>query len=144
MTDCAILPPPANPDGPCRADRNGFTLLEVMVALAITAMVLSALLGLTNRLIGVHARLRHTTQATQLAQYKMAELETGQLAGEDAEGAFVAPFEEYRWQVAIAGTPFAAVRQVTVAVRWDGGQPHQAVELVSFLMPRESADEPTE
>jgi hypothetical protein len=115
-----------------------------MVALAITAMVLTALLGLTNRLIGVHERLRRTTQATQLAQYKMAELETGHLPGEDAEGAFGTPFEDYRWQITVAGTPFATIRQVTVAVRWDDGQPHQAVELVSFLMAKESADAPSE
>ncbi|WP_455371857.1 prepilin-type N-terminal cleavage/methylation domain-containing protein, partial [Petrachloros mirabilis] len=54
---------------------NGFTLLEVVIAIAILALALPILLGLRNWDLDLHARAADITTATFLAQEKLAEAE---------------------------------------------------------------------
>jgi len=115
---------------------SGFTLLEVMIALAIVAVALVTLLGLTTRSLTLNERVQRITQATLLAQQRLAEIETGaaqEPPGEAASGHFSPPFDGYRWRVNYVETPLAAVRQVTVAVIWGKEEKNEAVELSSFL-----------
>ncbi len=58
-----------------RRSRSGFTLLEVMVAVAILALALTAIFSSEAGAIKVHHRARKTTVATLLARCKMAEIE---------------------------------------------------------------------
>ncbi|PLX78215.1 MAG: type II secretion system protein GspI, partial [Desulfuromonas sp.] len=98
---------------------SGFSLLEVMIALAIVSIALMSLLSLGNRSIGVNDRLQRVTQATLLAQHKMAETETaGTGQGQATAGVFDEPFEMYRWRLEYTGTPLPSVSQVTVTVAW--------------------------
>ncbi|MFK7985279.1 MAG: prepilin-type N-terminal cleavage/methylation domain-containing protein [Sandaracinaceae bacterium] len=53
----------------------GFTLLEVMVAVAILALAMTAIFSSEAGAIRVGARARHMTTATLLARCKMAEIE---------------------------------------------------------------------
>ena len=118
--------------------QGAFTLLEIMVALAIISIAMIALLGLGNRSIGVHDRLQHLTQATLLAQQKMAESELeARLGGvaqlDDSSGEFEEPFSDYRWRVAINTTPLPAVQMVTVSVLWGDEDRNEVVDVTSFL-----------
>jgi len=119
------------------SDSAGFTLLEVMIALAIIAITLVSLLGLANRSIGVNGRIQKMTQATLLAQEKMAETEVaarqGQLAPADNEGAFDKPFDEYRWRIRFQDTPISRVKQVTVTVLWGNENKNELVDIDSFI-----------
>ena len=117
---------------------GAFTLLEIMVALAIISVAVVALLSLGNRSIGVQGRLQHLTQATLLAQQKMAESElqarqggVGQLA--DSNGTFAEPFANYRWEIAIDDTPLPTVQMVTVTVLWGEAERNEGVDVTSFL-----------
>jgi general secretion pathway protein I len=118
----------------------GFTLLEVMIAVAIVAIALVTLLGMGNRSIDINGRLQKITQATLLAQHKMTEIETrapsdGELQLE--EGVFDAPFEQYRWQVAYEEMPLLQeVHLVTVTVAWGDAARNELVDLSSFLRRR--------
>ena len=58
-------------------DDNGFTLLEVLIALAIVGIALVTLIGLETRTILLAERQQRVTQATLLAQGKMTEIEIG-------------------------------------------------------------------
>ena len=58
-----------------RKRRAGFTLLEVMVAVAILAIALTAIFSSEGGAIKVHHRARKTTVATLLARCKMGEIE---------------------------------------------------------------------
>ncbi len=120
------------------SEQRAFTLLEIMIALAIVGVAMVALLSLGNRSIGVHDRLQHLTQATLLAQQKMAESElearrdgVAQMA--DSAGAFAEPFTDYQWRIEINNTPLPAVQMVTVTVLWGEEERNEAVDVTSFL-----------
>ena len=107
-----------------------------MVALAIIATVLVALLGLQSRTIKLSDRQQKVTLATMLAQERMSEIEIAaesSSSGQDDDGRFGQPFENFRWQVKFEPTPLAAVRMVTVTVAWGEEYSNEDVALTSFL-----------
>jgi general secretion pathway protein I len=115
---------------------KGFSLLEVMIALAIVAIALVTLLGLSNRTILVQDRIQKLTRATLLAQQLMSEQElkpATERTWVPEEDVFAAPFEEFRWQVSYQDTLINQVKQVTVTVLWGEAEKNESVELVSFL-----------
>ncbi|MFA5516812.1 MAG: type II secretion system minor pseudopilin GspI [Desulfuromonadales bacterium] len=119
---------------------RGFTLLEVMIALAIIAISLVTLLGLSNRSIAVNLRLQMITQATLLAQQRIAEIELQASAPGFAfsteEGEFAEPFENYTWEVAYQDSPLPYLQIVTVTVVWGDKAKNEAVDLSSFVFRR--------
>jgi general secretion pathway protein I len=120
-----------------RSGRKGFTLLEIMIALAIVSIAMVSLLALANRSIAVHDRLQRITVATLLAQQKMAETEVnagnGSLQSTENKGVFSDPYAAYRWQVAYRDTPLPSVRMVTVTVFWGDAERNEMVDLSSFI-----------
>lgn len=120
----------------CQAKR-GFSLLEVMIALAIAGIALVSLLSLGTRSIGVHERLQRITQATLLAQQKMAETEASvQISRQDLnadEGIFDDPFSMYNWRLEYSETPLPSVRMITVTVVWGDEDKNEAVAIDSFV-----------
>jgi general secretion pathway protein I len=129
------------PQSPIPSPQSGFTLLEVMIAVAIVAIALVTLLGLSNRSIDINGRLQKITQGTLLAQHKMAEIETQPLTADrelqQEEGIFDPPFEQYRWRVAYEEVPMLTeVHMVTVSVAWGDAARNELVELSSFLSRR--------
>ncbi len=122
---------------PTKWRRSGFTLLEIMIALAIVSIAMISLLSLANRSISVHDRLQRITSATLLAQHKMAETEVNArnstLAGAETEGVFDSPYDEYRWRITFAETPLPSIRLVTVTVLWGDEERNEMVDLTSFV-----------
>lgn len=119
---------------------TGFTLLEVMIALALVSIGLIALLGLGNRSIAVGERVQRLTTATLLAQQKMTELELAAAAGSNLQadqGDFAPPYELFRWRSEFSTTPLASVRRVDVIVIWGDEKRNELVDLTSFLFGRE-------
>ncbi|MEJ2038346.1 MAG: prepilin-type N-terminal cleavage/methylation domain-containing protein [Desulfosarcinaceae bacterium] len=83
-------------------DRRGFTLLEVMVALAILAITLTSIYRLHAQTMVMSARARFYSQAPMLAQAKLAEMERkGIENSEDASGDFGDEHPGYSWSVRI-------------------------------------------
>jgi len=119
-----------------RCDK-GFSLLEVMIALAIVAIALVSLLGLSNRSILLQDNIQQLTRATLLAQQLMSEEELNaggkRLGWEDREDVFLEPFEMFRWQISYQETLIARVKQVTVTVIWGDPDKNEQVQLISFL-----------
>ena len=93
-------------DSHSRAVKNqptpGFTLLEVMVALAIIATVLISVYKLHAQSLTLAHETRFHGIAPFLAQQKMAEL-TGEQTDfpENETGDFGEDFPNFRWQVAV-------------------------------------------
>lgn len=52
-------------------NKNGFSIIEMLVVVAILAMALTALLGMASFSLGIQGLVRQTTQADNLAQEAM-------------------------------------------------------------------------
>lgn len=88
----------------------GFTLLEVMVSVAILALSLIVLFSFQGNTLQASGRAERMTTATMLARQKMVEieldLEKGMQAGEfpderTEEEHFETPFDDFRWKMQI-------------------------------------------
>lgn len=93
---------------------RGFTLLEVMIALAIMAVVVLSLLGSVNYHLGVIADERDSTAMTLLARSRMAEIEQAPAKG---EGTF-APFHpELTWKAELLPATLPGLQKLVVTVQ---------------------------
>ncbi len=78
----------------------GFTLLEVMVAVAIISIALVTLIGSQSQSVSLAGVSRVTLTASRLAREKLTELALADAENLGAEsGRFDEPFADYRWQV---------------------------------------------
>jgi general secretion pathway protein I len=86
-----------------KSSQTGFTLLEVMVAVAIIAMSFVSLLGSQSQSISISGIARFETTAAMLARAKLTEL---QLSGFDqvsnSAGQFEDEFVDYSWQTEVS------------------------------------------
>ncbi len=92
---------------------RGFTLLEVMVALAIMACVILTLLGSVNYHIGIIANERDSTTMTLLARNLMAE--SGDIPTK-GEGTFAPSHPELNWKTELLPTDYPGLQKFVVSV----------------------------
>ena len=80
----------------------GFTLLEIMVALSIIAIVLVSVYKMQAQTISMNLATRFYATAPLLAQFKIAEVEIANPGEQtDDSGDFGDEFPGYRWNVVI-------------------------------------------
>lgn len=94
----------------CNRCPNGFTLLEVMIAVAVIAIALVALLGSQARSLGRAGQTTFNTIAPLLASTKLVELEGRLVLPADGEGDFSPNQPDYRWRVKV-NDPFDGHRE---------------------------------
>ena len=121
-----------------RRRARAFTLIEVMVAIAILGIALVGLLGLHHQSMRSVIRAQQTTRASMLAQAVMTEAELerfpdlGSSRG-DFEASFRGEFRDFRWERMVeASGMFPDVRKVMVAIHYGPGFT-QSFSLVEFL-----------
>ena len=79
---------------------NGFTLMEVMVALSVVAIALMAIYRMHTQTLFMDARGRFDTMATLLAREKLADLDTVKLEEFSGDsGDFGNAHPGYAWQI---------------------------------------------
>lgn len=93
--------------------QRGFTLLEVMVALSIIAIVLVSVYRLHAQTVSMNNEVRFYATAPMLAQLKMAEIESESLKdlGDDS-GDFGDEFPDYRWNIVIDDVESTALENI--------------------------------
>jgi prepilin-type N-terminal cleavage/methylation domain-containing protein len=96
---------------------KGFTLLEVMVSLAIVGGLLVTLIYSLNYNLGIAGRHEFITTATILARAKMAEYEK---TPAEAKGSFPDPFSSYRYTVGVKDSPYPGISEMDVTVERNG------------------------
>lgn len=119
---------------------DGFTLIEVMVALTIVAFAFIGLLGLHNRNIALIARDQDLTRATLLARQFITEMELIEQVPDVgvSRGEFpTAP--GFRWGREVEETALPTVRRVHMKVVWDDNNPN-ACEIVYYIRDRREPD----
>jgi general secretion pathway protein I len=108
----------------------GFTLLEVMVALAVMSIVLVSVYRMHSQSLTMNAAARFYTQAPLLAQSKIAAFETLSAKGfpEDS-GDFGEQFPGYSWKVSqkdvtseVLGTVAEDLKQIDITVSYNDNQ----------------------
>lgn len=95
----------------------GFTLLEVMVAMAILAMTLVGVYQLQSQSISLATESRFRTSAALLAQSKMADVEAAaSLATRTEDGDFGPDYPQYSWRLEITDTELPRFKKIEVTV----------------------------
>ena len=113
---------------------SGFTLLEVMIALAILALVGVAFLRAQASSVHLVDESAQISLATLLAREKMAELESvgfpelGKSSGRGDE-----TFPQYSWEQIVSDTETPALRKALVRVLWMEGTTKRTLELVAYF-----------
>ena len=94
---------------------SGFTLLEVMIAVAIIAIALMALLDSQSQGLSLANESRFNTTASLLAQGKMAEIEaiTEKSNLVSGSGDFGDDFPDYAWQLSVQDVSFEGVDKIS-------------------------------
>ncbi len=96
----------------------GFTLLEVMVSIAIIAIALMAVLGSQSQGSSLANESKFNTTAAFLAQSRMAELEVLSLNDlGSGSGDFGDDFPEYRWEVSVQGLALEGLSMVSEKIK---------------------------
>lgn len=80
-------------------NRGGFTLIEVLVALVITALCASVFLGQLSRSARQQQVLENKTFATWVAQNTLAEYQLGTANGNIGSGSDIVEMANRRWQI---------------------------------------------
>lgn len=127
-----------------RSAREGFTLLEVVVALAILAAGMLAVIDLFSGSLRLSEGARDVSAAQVYASQRMEEalLAPAPVPGVES-GAFG---EKYRWETRTTrerpeeDSPFREVH-IRVTVSWDDGAGERAVDLVASRWERVQPDE---
>ena len=93
--------------------QRGFTLLEIMVALSIIAIVLVSVYKMHAQTVSMNNEVRFYATAPMLAQIKMAEIESESLEdlGDDS-GDFGDEFPDYRWNIVIDDVESTALENI--------------------------------
>jgi len=113
-------------DSCLRGEKYGFTLLEVMVSMAIIAITLTAVLGSQSQSVSFATEAKFSTTASLLAQGKMAEAEARKPEDLYSEsGDFGEDFPGYAWEVTVEDVFFSDPEnvsnhliQINVVVSW--------------------------
>jgi general secretion pathway protein I len=129
--------------------RPGFTLVEVLAALLLVAIVLPVVMQGISLATGAASAAKRRTEAASLAQSKLAELVgTEGWSGRVLSGRFDTldgdDAGDYAWRADVTPWTEQYVRQIDVHVTWDGPGGERRVTLSTLVYegkPEEETEE---
>jgi general secretion pathway protein I len=113
--------------------QGGFSILEVVVALTIAAIVLPVLIRSFSQGTRNQALIENRTTALYLLKLRMSEIEMlGELEAGTEEGEFGSD-SRFGWSSDIAESNTEGLYQVTVTVFWQERGQEKSVELSTYI-----------
>lgn len=114
---------------------RGFTLLEVLIALAILAIAMAAVARISAQMTDSSHELKRRLLASWVAENRMAERavqpvwpEVGIITGEADQAGLL-----LRWEENVSGTPNVAIRRIEIKVFDRSNEAHALAQLVGYL-----------
>ncbi|MBM4137460.1 MAG: type II secretion system protein [Nitrospira sp.] len=92
---------------------GGFTLLEIMIALAVIGGLLVTLIYTLNYHLGIAEKHEAITITSMLAKEKMAEIEKNPA---ETKGTFPEPYSDYHYMTYVKDTPYTGMSEISVTV----------------------------
>jgi general secretion pathway protein I len=118
--------------------RGGFTLIEMLVALAILAIALAAVQRSVTVSIDNAFELKQRLLASWVADNRLAELRatrlipaTGEVRGEETQAGIT-----FHWKSQVSTTPNPFVERVEIRVMATNDSDHALASLVGYLVNR--------
>jgi general secretion pathway protein I len=113
----------------------GFTLVEILVALAILAIAVAAVVSAVSGHVNNAAYLRDRTLAHWVAMNKIAELQVGGdwPAPGTQKGESLMAAQEWSWQVTVSATDDADVQRLDVSVFADKDHKESLAAMVGYV-----------
>ncbi|MBW1781906.1 MAG: type IV pilus modification protein PilV [Deltaproteobacteria bacterium] len=120
-----------------RQKDNGFTLLEVLIAILVLSVGLLGMASLTVGIINANRFSNDTTTATTLAQDKMEDIRRVGYASavSETKATMTSPNSDYKREVTVTDdSPATGMKSVSVKVYWGGGSKEDHnIELKTIL-----------
>lgn len=117
--------------------QHGFTLIEVVISIAILSIVLVTLVSVMNQTVATAAQSSALTGGVMLAQEKLAILgtEEGGIVPEPGTSAWESDdrYPRYTYRVVVEETPLPEVMQAVIEIRHDN---RAIFSLDSYLIKR--------
>lgn len=128
--------------GPFTPEDDGFTLLEVMVAICLLAIALTTLFGSQSQSVSLGATAMFNTQAPLLAQMKLAEFSKDLARPTSDSGDFADDFPGYQWKMVAEDAIMEkskllsklenTLQRITLTVSWDNDR--YSYQIQSYLL----------
>lgn len=109
--------------------RNGFTLLEVLVSLAILSATLILAYQVISGAVFAQERAEGWTKATLLGEAKIRELIDGFPEVQETEGTFPSPDDRYSWKLSVRQALHEDAREVHLEIGWEAAGERQRIVL---------------
>lgn len=118
-----------------RSTQRGFTLIEVLVALAVVSICLTAVFQQSSRSASSSARLQDKTLAHWIAMNQLTLYEVGDAWPDvgNEEGTVQMADREWIWTATISATPQKAIRRVDMTVSLESNKDKSLTLLTGFL-----------
>jgi len=110
----------------CKHNDNGFTLIEVLVAIVILTVGLLGMASLTGAIIRGNKLSNDLATATTLAQDKMEDIRRIKVTGysnvlSETKALCSSPYDQYKREVSVTDdSPAPNMKTVSVKVYWGG------------------------
>lgn len=108
--------------------QRGFTLLEVLIALALLAGVITTVVVSFNRHLSLATSDQEQTTALLLARAKLAEPEF--LTSNTSEGSFAPGFPQITWKREQTASDYPGLKRYQLTVFWQTKQ--RSLSLVTY------------
>jgi len=117
-------------------DQRGFTLLEIVVALTISAIALPVLLQAFSQGTKNYSLIENKATAIYLLKLKMAEIEMEGYPELGADEGDFAADSRFKWASEVTETDTEGLRQLTVTIFWQERGQERTVQLSTYISDR--------